>query len=234
MIRALILAVDLVISTIIAFLLLLIFGLINPYSRICGGIFYVWSWLIIKISGIRIDVSGLDNIDPSIGYIVASNHLHLYDIPVIAAASGLNIRFAAKKELFKIPIFGQALYLCGMVRIDRGNTQSALQTLRKTESIMKTHQVSVVLFPEGTRNRDGAGMLPFKKGAFMMALNTGLPMLPITINRTDSRLQGFSIKPGTVTMHIHPPMDPADYSLDTRQAFMNDLRATISAKLERP
>lgn len=232
MIRSFFLVLNIVISTSIALLLLLIFGLINPYSNTCKQIFYVWCQLILKISGIKIDCSGLDNFDSTRGYIVCSNHLHLFDIPILCVASKLNIKFAAKKELFKIPIFGQALHLIGMVRINRGNTKEALSSLKKAEDVIVNKHASLVIFPEGTRNRSGHGMLPFKKGAFMMALNTKQAILPASINGSNKILNGLRVKPRRVSIHFHPVIESTHYGIEKRKEFMTQTRKVIESKLE--
>ncbi|MCB0278090.1 MAG: 1-acyl-sn-glycerol-3-phosphate acyltransferase, partial [Calditrichaeota bacterium] len=226
MIRTLILLIDLFVTTTLAFLILIVFGLINPYGRVSQAVFYYWSLMIIKLSGVKIEISGLENYDRSKGYIVAANHKHLYDIPIICVASKLNIRFAAKVELFKIPIFGIAMQLAGMVKIDRGNNQKALDALKQAESAIK-QGVSLVIFPEGTRNKGSEQMLPFKKGAFMMSINTGQDLLPVTVNRSNTILQGISVKPKTVSIHFHPPVSPKT-NMKKRDQFMKDVREIIA------
>ena len=230
MIRTILLVIDLAISTTIALIVLLFIGLINPYGKAANMVFYSWSWLIIKISGINLQIHGKENFQASKGYIVAANHRNIFDIPIICIASKLNIRFAAKVELFKIPIFGQAITLAGMVKIDRSNKDKALEELKKTEGVIK-QGVSLVIFPEGTRNKEDKGLLPFKKGAFMMSMNTNQDLLPITVNKSNKILQGLSVKPITITIHFHKPVNPATYQ-GKRDQFMNDVRETILSKLD--
>lgn len=232
MLRTMISIINIAITTTISLILLCVFGLINPYSNACKRIFYTWSAIALKLAGVKIEITGKENIDPSRGYVLCSNHLHLFDIPVLCVASKLNIRFAAKKELFKVPIFGQTLSLIGMVKIDRGNTGKALKALQQAEAAIGEHKIALSIFAEGTRNRSGKGLLPFKKGAFMMALNTKQAMLPVTLNGTNKVLHGMSLKPRTVHVHFHKPIEPETYTLETRQQFMSDVREIIESKLE--
>jgi len=117
-----------------------------------------------------------------------------------------------------------------MIKIDRSDKQKALAELKKTEIIIK-NGVSLVLFPEGTRNVTKAPLLPFKKGAFMMSLNTKQDLLAITVNHSNNILQGWSIKPIAVNIHFHKPLSPALYE-NNRSQFMEDTRQNILSKLE--
>ena len=231
MIRFIILVPHMIISTTLCLLTLCLSGIFNPYSQFNNNLFYYWSKLILFNAGVKLNITGLENIDRSHGYILTSNHTHLLDIPVLCVASKLGLRFAAKKELFNIPVFGQALALIGMVKIDRGKTQNALKNLKKIET--KINQgVTLAIFPEGTRNRKGKEMLPFKKGAFMMSINTHQPLLPVSVNKSNTILQGFKLIPGQIDVHFHPPIDPAHYGLEKRKEFMDITRTVIESKRE--
>ena len=231
MIRSIILVPHLIISTTLCMILLVLFGLFNPYNKATNAFFYYWSKLVLLNAGVKLNVTGLENFDRSKGYIIAANHSHLLDIPVLCVASKLGIRFAAKKELFRIPIFGQALYLIGMVKIDRGRTKTALENLKKIEDKIEKG-VTLAIFPEGTRNRTGKEMLKFKKGAFMMALNTHQPLLPVTVNGSNKILFGAILKAGTVDVHFHPTINPDDYGIEKRAEFMDKTREVIESKRE--
>jgi 1-acyl-sn-glycerol-3-phosphate acyltransferase len=233
MIRLIILVLEIVINTILSTIVLMIVGLFNPYSKLANLIFYQWSWLIIKISGVKLNVHGFENFDTDQPFIVAANHRHLFDIPILAIASKLNIKFAAKKELFKVPVFGLALKLIGTVKIDRANNKKALGVLKKIEAILRKHSVSLVIFPEGTRNKRGKGLTPFKKGAFMTSLNSGIPILPVSINGSDLILQSFRCKPREITVYFHKPIEPNSYELKDRTNFMNDTNKVILSKLDK-
>ncbi len=224
--------INLAISTTISLILLSVFGLINPYSKICQNIFYYWSLIALKLAGVKIDIHGLEHVDPNKGYVLCSNHLHIFDIPVLCVASKLNLRFAAKKELFKIPVFGQAITLIGMIKIDRGNSKEALKELKKVEEVIDKHKVAVGIFAEGTRNTSGRGLLEFKKGAFMMSMNTHQELLPVTVNGTNKILQGIRVKPRTVNIHFHAPVNPKQYPTEKRDQFMAEVRKTILSKLD--
>ena len=232
MIRLLILIIEIVINTILSTLILTVVGLFNPYSKFANQIFYQWSWFIIKISGVKLKVEGLDKFDRNEPYVVATNHRHLFDIPILVIASKLNIRFAAKKELFKIPIFGLALSLIGMVKIDRSNKKKALDVLKKVEQKLREHSVSLVIFPEGTRNKEGKGLQKFKKGAFMTSLNTGIHILPVSVNGSNLILNSFKCKPREIKVSFHKPLDPNNYGIKERTRFMDETYKNIHSKLD--
>ncbi len=204
----------------------------KPYGKVTQKAMYYWTRPIFFFGGVKLNVTGLEYIDPNRSYVICSNHLHILDIPTLILASKLNIRFAAKKELFKVPLFGQLISIMGMIQIDRENRRSAVESLKQIAKMITENVVSVVLFPEGTRNKSAKGLLPFKKGAFVMAMNTETMMLPASINGSDKIFHGLIARPRTLNIHFHPPVDPNKYSVATRQQFMDDVYQTILSKIE--
>jgi 1-acyl-sn-glycerol-3-phosphate acyltransferase len=228
--RSLLLYSSTAFTTTLSFFIILVAGLINPYSRFCNGVFFSWSWLLCKIAGLKFNVHGLENFDPNKGYVLCPNHRHLFDIPILCVTSKLNIKFAAKKQLFSIPIFGQTLSLIGMVKIDRENTKNAVAELKRAEELI-SKGVTLVIFPEGTRNKTPEkGMLPFKKGAFQMAINTHQSILPVTIIGSNGVLKGFSATPRTIDIYFHKPIEAKPY-INSREALVQLTRAQIESKL---
>ncbi len=142
----------------------------------------IWSKSILFVSGIKGEVQGLANIDPSRSYIYMSNHRSNFDIPVLLGCLPIQFRWLAKAELFKIPIFGRAMLGAGYVRIDRSNRESAFKSIDEVAAKMK-NGVSVMIFPEGTRSEDG-NLRPFKKGGFIMAVDSGVPIVPVILQGT--------------------------------------------------
>ena len=172
-----------------------------------------WSRACLRNARIELDVTGRDHMAPGATYLVMSNHQSLYDIPVLFQAVGPNIRMITKRELFRVPIFGGALDAAGFIAIDRSDRNAAIRSLHRARELLAsgTH---VWIAPEGTRSLDGA-LLPFKKGAFYLALEAGLPILPVTLQGTRSILpaRGFRSDPGhRVRVTIHSFVDPVPYA----------------------
>ena len=183
----------------------------------------IWARGILLVSRIKVTVHGLANIDPSQSYVYMSNHQSNFDIPVLLAYLPVQFRWLAKAELFKIPIFGRAMRGAGYVKIDRFNQESAFESLNEAAAKMK-NGVSVMLFPEGTRSRDG-NIRPFKKGGFIMALDAGVPIVPVILLGTWTIMDKSSLRinTGEVSLNIQTPIATADYSRDNK----NDLIASV-------
>jgi 1-acyl-sn-glycerol-3-phosphate acyltransferase len=164
-----------------------------------------------------------------------SNHQSLYDIPVLFYVIGPNIRMVTKKELFGVPVFGGALSAAGFVKIDRSDRDAAIRSLDDARSLLSdgTH---VWIAPEGTRSKSGA-LGPFKKGAFYLAFEAGLPILPVTLQGTRDVLaaKGVVSHAGArVKVTIHEKIDPRPYTergKDGREALMNEVRRAIESAL---
>ena len=139
----------------------------------------LWAWTNLAICGVRVRVRRLAALDPTTPYVFMSNHRSQYDIlAVVVALPEFQLRWVAKKELTRIPVFGWALKRAGHVIIDRSDSAQAVASLRAARAQM-LEGISVVIFPEGTRSTAGEALLPLKKGGFMLALETGFPIVPI-------------------------------------------------------
>ena len=187
----------------------------------------IWSKSILFVSGIKVDVEGLANIDPAKSYIYMSNHLSNFDIPVLLGCLPVQFRWLAKAELFKIPIFGRAMHGAGYVKIDRFNRESAFKSIDEVAAKMK-NGVSVMIFPEGTRSEDG-DIKPFKKGGFIMAVDSGVPIVPVIVRGTRSIMvkDRWRIKPGNVTLSVKKPIDTTGYTRDNKDDLIKTVRSVI-------
>jgi 1-acyl-sn-glycerol-3-phosphate acyltransferase len=193
----------------------------------------IWAKLILKVSGIKVIVKGLSNIDPAKSYIYMCNHQSNFDIPVLLGCLPVQFRWLAKAELFKIPIFGRAMRGAGYVAIDRFNRKSAIESIEDAAEKMK-NGVSVMIFPEGTRSRDGK-IRPFKKGGFIMALNSKALIVPIIIRGTRPIMAKSSLRinAGEATMVVGKPIDASEYTLETKEKLIEDVRNVIREGLTR-
>src|SRR5262247_4153513 len=167
--------------TVPAALLIILLGLFDRYGKYAYGITRLWSWIILIIGGVRLKVAGLSNIDPKRQYIFMANHQSHIDIPIlIHSLPDFQLRWIAKKELLWVPFFGWAMWAAKHIAVDRSDRSGALAVLAKARRQID-QGISIVVFPEGTRSSDGR-LLPFKRGGFLLAVKTKMPIVPVTIN----------------------------------------------------
>ncbi len=192
-----------------------------------------WARLIARMTPMRVIVEGDDQIDPERSYVVVANHVSQYDIPLIYGYSGLDLRWVMKAEIGKLPFIAQGCRALGHIFIDRANPDQARAAINCAVADLP-RGTGVLFFPEGTRSRDGR-LMAFRKGAFRVSADRGLPILPMTVVGTRELLPPGSlrIRPGTVRLIVHPPIEPgagprdevvADLSARTRVAIAGPLR----------
>jgi len=186
----------------------------------------------LSMVGVRVEVSGLEWLDPNQTYIFTPNHQSLIEVPLFVAYLGRNPAYLGKKEVFKYPVFGYGIRLIGMVPVDRSNSPAAVESAKlATENLRRGK--SFVVYPEGTRSRDGS-MLPFKKGAFMMAIDAGVPIVPVTVSGASKIMPKAQVKvfPSTVRITVHEPISSAGYSKENVVELMQRTRAKIFSALD--
>ncbi|CAN5680247.1 lysophospholipid acyltransferase family protein [soil metagenome] len=194
-----------------------------------------WSSRVVHNLDIDLDVSGRENQDPTRIYVIMSNHQSHYDIPVLYHVLGGNIRMVAKKELFRVPVFGRAMEAAGFISVDRSNRTRAVASLNKAKEVL-ARGLSVFIAPEGTRSKTGE-LLPFKKGGFNLAIDMGLPILPVSIDGTRHALPPSAARSTSgvkVRVRILPAIDTAIYAArgrDGRDALLADVRSQIAASV---
>ena len=192
-----------------------------------------WANSILWVSRVKVTVIGTKKLDPERSYIYMPNHQSNADIPLLLGKLPVQFRWLAKAELFKIPIFGRAMRGVGYISIDRSNRKSAFKSLERAARTIR-NGTSVLIFPEGTRSRDGH-LLPFKKGGFVLAVDSGVPIVPIIIRGTgDIVPKGhFMIRPAPVTMQILDPVETADYTRKTKDALLAHIRSILVDNLQK-
>ncbi len=207
-----------------------------PWTLLRRDISFLYRWALwiantgLKIGGIRIDVSGRDQLDPNQCYIFMSNHVSNLDPPVLLPLLPGRTSVFLKRSLMKIPVLGYAMQLGDFVPVDRdGRVESAKQSVEQARKVMDSG-LHITSFVEGTRSRDGR-MLPFKKGPFYLAMETGNPVVPISIWGTESMMKKGSMRitPGTAHVVFHAPLWPRDYA--TREDLMTAVRQSIASSL---
>ena len=207
----------------------------DPKGRWQHGCARFWGWLILKIGFIRVRVEGLEHVNPSQTVIFCANHPSAMDIPILLACLPVPFRFLAKRELFRMPFLGWHLRRSGHVAVERGRPREAMKSL--DEAAERVRQgTSVVLFPEGTRSRRAGRMLPFKAGSFYLAIRSGVPVVPVTLNGTRRVLEPdtYHVRPGLTGLIIHPPIPTAGLTLDDVHTLSDQVRAAILSRFLPP
>ena len=175
-----------------------------------------WGNACLFVSGVRIRVLGIDHIPWDRPVIFTSNHQGNYDIFALLARIPTQFRWIAKKEVFAIPLLGPAMRKAGYICIDRQNRGKAIKSMDEAAGKIREGK-SVMTFPEGTRSPDGT-IAPFKKGSFYLAIQSGVPVVPITIlgSREVMKKRKMNILPGPITIVIDKPIDVKEYTLENR------------------
>lgn len=205
-------------------MLVTLIGVFRKYAGISYNfIMRPWARSVVWVSGCSVKIEGLHHIEKGRSYIVISNHQSHMDIPILVGYIPLKMTIIAKKELFKIPIFGRGMRSFGILEIDRKNRAGAIETLRAARDILLREKISLLAFPEGTRSLDGK-IHPFKKGPFVLAIDAGLPVLPVSVSGTFPILPKgrFFVRPGKVTIVIHPPIPTSNLDLDSRDELITE------------
>ena len=195
-----------------------------------------WAWArsILIVSRVQVEIEGGEHLDLDSPKILMVNHQSQFDIWALLACLPRKIRFVAKKELTRVPIIGLVLVGGGHVIIDRRKLKEAFASYDKAAEQIRAG-TSIVVFVEGTRSPDG-GLLRFKKGGFMLALAAGVPIIPITLVGGIKVLPRASwrIRPGKIRMVFHEPIDPTEYSVETKKDLMVAVRKAIASSLDEP
>jgi len=187
-----------------------------------------WSWLILKTSGVDVQVEGLDRLDPSRSYVFAANHQSIYDIPILFASLPFQLRIISKESIGRIPFMGWHLQRTGHVLVDRSKPGAGV-VKKMARLVAEGH--SLIVFPEGTRSTDGT-VARFKGGSFVIALQAGLPVVPVTL--VGSRHVMFrgdvTVRPGHVTLIVHDPIETAGVPRDSARNFADSVREVVASR----
>ena len=185
-----------------------------------------WSRLILRTTGVRVTVTGLERLDPSRSYVFAANHQSVYDIPIVFASLPYQLRIIAKVSLGNIPFMGWHLRRAGHVLVDRSNPGAGV--VKKMARLVDNGH-SLIVFPEGTRSVDGA-VGRFKGGSFVIALQAELPVVPVTIaGSRNVMLKGqLTVRPGEVTLTVHDPIETKGIPRESARDFADRVRAVVA------
>lgn len=207
----------------------LLIGIARPRnpdnSRLCGR---VYSLPALRILGFETQRDVADVMAMPNPYVIVCNHQSNYDLFVLGSVVPPRTVSIGKTSLKWVPFFGQVYWLAGNILIDRGNAQKAKEAMVKTTEVMQKHETSIWVFPEGTRNL-GEGLLPFKKGAFQMAINAGVPIVPICCSNYKRDMDLNRWHAGKLRIKSLPPIPTAGLTLDDMPALMERCRAQMVA-----
>ncbi len=193
-----------------------------------------WGRSLCRLAGVRVQVQGREQIDPDQTYIFAGNHVSQFDIFAFQGYFPHDFRWIAKQELFRIPVFGQALHRIGNIPIDRSRGRQAMKSLDEAGKRIAAGS-SVLIFPEGTRSPDGR-LREFKTGAVLLALKAGVPVVPVGFNGSYEVLPKGRLLPkgGEILIRIGAPIATDHYRGGDKQALAADLHRAVQALLDQP
>jgi len=206
-----------------------------PWSFITGDVgllykmFMFGAWNGVRLTGVRVQTIGLDKLDTTRTYIFMSNHVSNLDPPITIPLIPRRTSVMVKKELFAYPILGRAMRMGSLVPVDRGNRDAGIESVRISKEVVQ-QGLNMTIYVEGHRSADGR-LLPFKKGPFYLAMECGVPVVPVTITGTHYAMPKgrFAIRPGLVKVIFHPPIEPEDFG--SREVLMEKVRAAVESGL---
>lgn len=193
-----------------------------------------WARGILRAGRVRVEVSGMEHLPRDRSVLLVANHESWFDVLALVACLPVEYRFVGKVELTRIPFFGPAWLSAGHIAIDRTDRQRAIQSLESAGEVLHRGRVVVVMFPEGTRTADGE-LLPFKKGAFVLAAQTKVPLVPAGIGGSRAVMPkgSFLIRPGTVRVRVGEPIATEATGADARDRLLAQAREAVE-ELRRP
>ena len=187
------------------------------------------AWTGVRLAGVKIEPVGLDKIDATRTYIFMSNHTSNLDPPILLPLIPRRTSVMAKKELFSYPILGETMRMGDLVPVDRGNRDAGIAAVRAAAAVIR-QGINMTIYVEGKRSFDGK-LLPFKKGPFYLAMECGVPVIPVTIVGTHEIMPKarFGISSGTARIVFHEPIEPKDFG--SRDCLMKHVRSVINQGL---
>ncbi|MBI5497552.1 MAG: 1-acyl-sn-glycerol-3-phosphate acyltransferase [Deltaproteobacteria bacterium] len=193
-----------------------------------NGMFRLWARWILRVFGVRVWVKGAHNIDPASNCVIVSNHRSHLDVPCIGVTLPYNLATLHKRSLEYVPLLGQALWMSRSIGLDRSDKAGAQRRLKLVAQRLSTGR-SILVFAEGRRSR-GPALEPFKKGAFLIALEQHCPIQPVSILGADAVYAPghVMIRRGDILVVVHPPVDTRGMTLDDRDTLTRAVQDTVA------
>jgi 1-acyl-sn-glycerol-3-phosphate acyltransferase len=224
------------VTAFVSFFIVVSYPVLPRGERTVHKLAILWARILLWLSSVKTEVVGRENILHDRSQIFMSNHQSGFDILIVLAHIDTYFAWIAKKELFSIPVFGDAMRKGGYLPIDRKNFVRAMRSISDAARIIRDGK-SVMTFPEGTRSMDNQ-IHPFKKGVFHLALKAGVPIVPVTIIGSGEIMpkKSFRVHPGKITMVIDKPIDVTGYSEETIDELLNRVYEVVASHyyLRRP
>jgi 1-acyl-sn-glycerol-3-phosphate acyltransferase len=194
-----------------------------------------WAHLLLRCAGVRVVLENEAAIDPGVPQVLVANHASWFDVLSLAATTPGRYVFVAKKEVENIPFLGRTIGACGHIFIDRKNHQAALVSLEAARERLAREKPRVIMFPEGTRSATG-DLQPFKKGAFVLAIQTGADIVPTAVlgSRAIMRKHSLLIHSGTITIRFGDPISVAGMTMEQRDQLMRDTKGALERLMAAP
>jgi 1-acyl-sn-glycerol-3-phosphate acyltransferase len=230
MIRTVAVVAFIVLGIVLVFPWLIVWSLLAGNPEMLYGTAMKAIRLACRMAGLRIRVEGLENI-PARACIFAANHTSNLDPPALVSVIPRRVSFLAKKEIFRVPILATAMRVAQFVPVDRASREAATVSVDIAATRLK-EGLSFAVFPEGTRSSDGR-MLLFKKGTFVMAIQAGAPVVPVSIVGAQNLMQKgkWTLRPGEVTIRFGPAVDASEYTLERREELLARVESLVAAGL---
>jgi 1-acyl-sn-glycerol-3-phosphate acyltransferase len=206
----------------------------DPAGRMTDRIARAWARLLLRIAGVRLRLEGLERIDPSGTHLFAGNHLSLFDTPVVLSSIPSRFLFLVNARYVRLPFLGTHLRRTGHFSVDPGDTRASLRILTAAARAVRERKLSILVFPEGTRSRDGR-VGEFREGAAYLAIKAGIPVIPFAIHGTREVLPTGSVhvRGGIVKVVFGAPVDTAAYTVKDRAALNDLLREKVASMAAR-
>lgn len=191
-----------------------------------------WGRTICRLVKVRVRLEGLEHIDPGQTYIFAGNHASQFDIFAFQGYFPYDFRWIAKKELFALPVFGQAMHRVGYIAVDRSHGRQAVKSLDDAAARIAAGK-SVLIFPEGTRSADGR-LQEFKAGAILLAIKAGVPIVPVGFNGSHAVLPKGKLlaRAGEIVLRIGRPIPTQGFSAKDKHRLAEDLHRAVAELLD--
>ncbi len=218
----------LVLGTLFFSTVALVTGLLDRSGNTTFRVGRLWSRGIVVTSGIELRSSHSARVSPDQPVVYMANHQSLFDIPVLFVTLPTQARMLAKRSLFRIPFFGWAIKLGGFISIDRDNRSGAKESFDAAVARLQSG-TSALIFPEGTRSTDGR-LLPFQRGGMLLALKSGLPIVPVGIKGSFEvqPKKSFVIRPGTIQVRYGAPIDLSGAGVRDRRDLTERVREQVA------
>ena len=209
-------------------LVCVLFGLRDAFLSYGVGMMKVGRFIL----GIPLDVEGLDRLDKKTPYVLMSNHLSFLDAPLLVTVLDRHVRFIVKRFVFRFPVLGLGMSYSGYVPLDKEGAGEGRKRIARAAHLIREKGYSFLIYPEGSRSPDGT-LQPLRRGGFFLALDSGAPIIPVSIKGTYELMprESWHIRMGPVRIIFHEPIAVSGYTAETISDLMERVRAVIASDL---